>query len=525
MLKRGMLITPLLFFILIPLANAQYVVLNDTFTRTNLYPWGKIAVTCYSDVDIYNNAMRDTAEQYCLASACYNFDTQNKTVLENFTVDWNYYFASDSVCPDSVIVMGWYENGKGTTIVFHPWGDEVIVIKDGSLPTSTSVWEDYFSTEAYPPGTYLTIPHDFVWAEGNWYPLRVRRTGDRLELWENNTLFFNDTMPDFTWNNMVNLCLGYVVENTTTPYANGWALHDNVVVQTPTTPKEMPELTLTFSPDWNVTVGTQVTTSCSADVPVTLHLYDWNNVEVSNPYTYTYTETGDYDFTCRSEATAQYYEAETFGYVHVYSVPVVTPTVVTKDATDVGRTYAILNGEIIDTGNELNSKRGFYWGTESGVYPYKWFEEGSFDVGSFSHKLEDLDPDTKYYFKAFSCNSAGCGNGTERSFKTGTPPITKKYNITWDEPVVNVTDLEEAGITWMTPLFTPFFLVLLVMFSITGTVAYASRSPVVGAIVFLGLVLTFIWVGMFPTWIGVLIVVIGGLLVGYMMTGTLRGGK
>jgi len=98
---------------------------------------------------------------------------------------------------------------------------------------------------------------------------------------------------------------------------------------------------------------------------------------------------------------------------------VVVPTVVTHDATDIGFTYATLNGEITNTGGANADERGFDWDTDSGApYANSWTETDSFGVGSFSHQATGLPQGTTIYFRAKAHNSAGWGYGSELSFQT-----------------------------------------------------------------------------------------------------------
>jgi hypothetical protein len=92
------------------------------------------------------------------------------------------------------------------------------------------------------------------------------------------------------------------------------------------------------------------------------------------------------------------------------------PQVTTVSASDIGTTYATLNGE---TANFTATIRGFDWGKQSGNYTDSWTEEGSFPPGSFSHTISGLDPDTTYYFRAKAYSSeTGWIYGDELSFHT-----------------------------------------------------------------------------------------------------------
>jgi hypothetical protein len=88
---------------------------------------------------------------------------------------------------------------------------------------------------------------------------------------------------------------------------------------------------------------------------------------------------------------------------------------------------ATLNGTITATGGENCDVRGFDWGTESGVYPNYWTENGSFGTGSFNHLIEGLDLDKTYYFRCKAHNYAGWGYSSETSFSTALPTTVHFY--------------------------------------------------------------------------------------------------
>jgi len=96
------------------------------------------------------------------------------------------------------------------------------------------------------------------------------------------------------------------------------------------------------------------------------------------------------------------------------------PAVTTHDATNIGDTYATLNGET----NFDCTERGFEWGTQSGNYPNSWTETGSFPAGTFSHQITGLSADTPYYFRAKAYSpSTGWLYGSELSFETTHIPV------------------------------------------------------------------------------------------------------
>ena len=79
---------------------------------------------------------------------------------------------------------------------------------------------------------------------------------------------------------------------------------------------------------------------------------------------------------------------------------------------------ATLNGTITATGGENATSRGFEWGTQTGVYPNSWTENGSFGVGAYTRQVTGLTEDITIFYRAKATNSEGTGYGGEQSFKT-----------------------------------------------------------------------------------------------------------
>jgi hypothetical protein len=125
-------------------------------------------------------------------------------------------------------------------------------------------------------------------------------------------------------------------------------------------------------------------------------------------YMYKYRDTVNITITLNSD----------YASIQITCVNIVVPTVTTQDADNIDAHNGTLNGNITNTGGENCNQRGFDWGTQSGVYPYDWTENGSFGTGAFSHQITGLDRNKTYYFRAKAHNSAGWGYGSEKSFTT-----------------------------------------------------------------------------------------------------------
>lgn len=92
------------------------------------------------------------------------------------------------------------------------------------------------------------------------------------------------------------------------------------------------------------------------------------------------------------------------------------PKVTTNAATSVGSGKATLNGNITDTGGEACTVRGFKYKEGTDGEELDTSDVGSFQKGAFSKSLTGLDPNKKYYFKAYATNTSGTGYGSWLSF-------------------------------------------------------------------------------------------------------------
>jgi uncharacterized protein (TIGR02145 family) len=95
------------------------------------------------------------------------------------------------------------------------------------------------------------------------------------------------------------------------------------------------------------------------------------------------------------------------------------PKVKTEEVTTPSDNSANITGTITDDGNATITKQGFYYGTlpksETSGVEVQNVTEGT---TSFSATIIGLDPNTKYYIKAYAINSQGTGYGNEVSFST-----------------------------------------------------------------------------------------------------------
>jgi len=100
--------------------------------------------------------------------------------------------------------------------------------------------------------------------------------------------------------------------------------------------------------------------------------------------------------------------------------------VLTLDPTDVGDFEATFNGEIVSTGGDYLTMRGFQWGF-SDTPTWLWDEGGNFTVGTFSYTPTDLEADSIYYVRAIA------GNGTDTDYGQWVGFITEQPSYQSDE--------------------------------------------------------------------------------------------
>ena len=93
-------------------------------------------------------------------------------------------------------------------------------------------------------------------------------------------------------------------------------------------------------------------------------------------------------------------------------------TVTTGDVTDITQATAVCGGEVKSENGWAVTERGVCWSTEPNPTPSDNCTVDGDGVGKFTSEITGLEPDTKYYVRAYAKNAAGTGFGAERSFTT-----------------------------------------------------------------------------------------------------------
>ncbi len=120
----------------------------------------------------------------------------------------------------------------------------------------------------------------------------------------------------------------------------------------------------------------------------------------------------------------------------------IAPTVSTQDASDITATSAVGNGNISDLGIPNPSQHGVCWNTGgSPTTADSKTEQGAvIATGAFTSSISGLSPNTTYYVRAYTANSAGTSYGAQVSFITlpQAPTVTT-------EPVSGITSNSATG--------------------------------------------------------------------------------
>jgi uncharacterized protein (TIGR02145 family) len=94
------------------------------------------------------------------------------------------------------------------------------------------------------------------------------------------------------------------------------------------------------------------------------------------------------------------------------------PTLTTADPAEITQTTVISGGNIASDGGAEIIVSGICWSTSSNASVKDKHTNDGKKSGSFSSKLTDLTPDTRYYIRAYANSPAGTGYGNEVSFTT-----------------------------------------------------------------------------------------------------------
>lgn len=94
------------------------------------------------------------------------------------------------------------------------------------------------------------------------------------------------------------------------------------------------------------------------------------------------------------------------------------PSLTTSAASEIGTTWATCGGDISDDGGMEVTERGICWSTTSNPTIEGNHGSNGAGLGSFSVNMNNLEPNTTYYVRAYATNGYTTAYGNEVSFRT-----------------------------------------------------------------------------------------------------------
>ena len=95
-----------------------------------------------------------------------------------------------------------------------------------------------------------------------------------------------------------------------------------------------------------------------------------------------------------------------------------SPHVTTAEITDITYNSATCGGNVIDDGNFAVTAKGVCWRTLPNPTIYNDHTTDGSGIGEFTSAITGLNPNTKYYVRAYATNENGTVYGEERAFNT-----------------------------------------------------------------------------------------------------------
>jgi hypothetical protein len=365
-------------------------------------------------------------------SASYTFTlTANRTLVANFTQNPVNYTINVSASPSAggtVTGGGTYASGTSRTVTATPnsgysftsWTESGNVVSTSASYTFTLTAHRTlvanFTTVAYTINTSSSPTAGGTTSGGGTYPIGSSRTvtatpngGYSFVNWtEHGSVVSTSSSYNFTLNSNRDLVANfatatYTISVSASPSAGG-----------------------TVTGGGTYASGTSRTVTATANSGYTFSNWTESGTAVSSTASYTFTLTANRTLVANFET-------------------VNLPTVQTNPATSVTRSSVVVNGLVLSNGGAAVDGYYFsYWtgsGTPVGVDPTQIAISGS----SFSVRLQNLVPNTRYHYRAYAHNSSavnagwgtGWGAGSIGTFTTA--PFTKpdfngdqKADLIWE---------------------------------------------------------------------------------------------
>ncbi len=109
----------------------------------------------------------------------------------------------------------------------------------------------------------------------------------------------------------------------------------------------------------------------------------------------------------------------TYGAVKNFTTGINLPVLSTNAVSNITAASATCGGNISDNGGGTISERGICWSTNPGPTTSNTHITYNEDKADFSIVLDNLNPNTTYFIRAYAINEAGTAYGNEENFTTG----------------------------------------------------------------------------------------------------------
>ena len=126
---------------------------------------------------------------------------------------------------------------------------------------------------------------------------------------------------------------------------------------------------------------------------------------------------------------------------------VVLPTVTTTSATSVTETSAVTGGNVTSDGNASVTERGVVYATTQNPTTANTKVASGNGTGSFVCNLSSLQPNTKYYVRAYAINSKGTAYGEEIIFTTNKQIVLPTVKTTAASSVTETSAVTGGNVT------------------------------------------------------------------------------
>ena len=154
-----------------------------------------------------------------------------------------------------------------------------------------------------------------------------------------------------------------------------------------------------------------------------------------------------------ARAYAIYYGTDTiYGEQQVFVTPNVLSTVTTASLSDISFTSVTCGGEVTYEGCTPVTARGVCWSISPNPTPVGSHTVDGSGLGSFTSHIAGLQPDTRYYLRAYAINSDDTVYGMQRYFNTLIPMPEVSTNVVSDISYTTATCGGNVTSEGMTPV-------------------------------------------------------------------------